>query len=270
MVPFERKDPTIIELLKWKRNESKNPRTNRTIKKTGNIFKLLKKNYNKYFSKNYDYLDSIDNKDPVSLNKFWIIKNNKKVFIHENYENLVLYKDSNNFIRCIEKDSLELLKAYNIIHHPVTFDKIPDEILSRTKDILLDDKLNVKQLALKVFKVFENISVYIDYNKFINLKKDDLIKFNYEIRDFYYQNISKENRIIIDKNDGKQFLTKINSDFTNLEDNEIKIYLLKEIDKLLSCEEESIKYMLNYIIIGALSLVVPEIKNQYPDFCFSF
>ena len=36
------------------------------------------------------------------------------------------------------------------------------------------------------------------------------------------------------------------------------------------CEDEGLKYMINYIIVGALSLVIPEIKENYPDFCFSF
>lgn len=270
MIPFSRKIPTIQELMEWKRNKLINPRTNRIIKNTGNIFKLLKKNYDKIFKENYDFLDSLDNKDPVSLNKFWIKKNNKKNFVYEDYQKLILYKDSNNFVRCIEKESLEYLKAFNITNHPVTFDKIPDNILNNTKDINLNKNLNNQELALKIFKIFENISIYIDHQKFLNLNKSGLGKFNYEIKDFYYENISTENRIKIDKSDGNQILIKNSNNFSNLTLHEIQKYLLLEIEKLLSCEDEGLKYMINYIIVGALSLVIPEIKDNYPDFCFSF
>ena len=102
----------------------------------------------------------------------------------ENHEKLILYKDKNNFVRCIEKESLEYLKAFNITNHPVTFDKIPEEVLKNTKDIEINNELNNKELALKIFKIFENLSIYINYQKFLDLSKDKLIKFNYEIKDF--------------------------------------------------------------------------------------
>jgi|TARA_B110000858_G_scaffold95129_1_gene109628 hypothetical protein len=270
MIPFTRENPSIQELMIWKRSELINPRTGRSIKKTGNIFKLLKKKYNKIFTNNYDFLDSLDNKDPVSLNKFWIIKDNEKKFIYEKYEDLVLYKDNNNFIRCIEKESLEYLKAFNITNHPVTFDKIPDEVLNKTKNIEINKELNNNELALKIFKKFENLSIYINQKKFLDLSKDKLIKFNYEIKDFYYENINIENRIKIDNSDGNLILKKTNNNLSDLDLLETQKYLLQEIQKLLMCEDDGLKYMINYIIVGALSLVIPEIKENYPDFCFAF
>lgn len=270
MIPFTRENPSIQELMIWKRSELTNPRTGRGIKKTGNIFKLLKKKYYQIFTNNYDFLDSLDNKDPVSLNKFWVIKDNEKIFVYEKYENLILYKDNNNFIRCIEKDSLEYLKAFNITNHPVTFDKIPEDVLNKTKNIKINKELNNQELALKIFKIFENLSIYIDHQKFLDLKKDKLKKFNYEIKDFYYENINIENRIKIDNSDGNSILKKTNNNLSDLNLVQTQKYLLQEIQKLLMCKDEGIKYMINYIIVGALSLVIPEIKENYPDFCFSF
>lgn len=270
MIPFSRKSPSIQELMYWKRNELVNPRTKRSIKKTGNIFKLLNKNYNEIFKEGYDFLDSLDNKDPVSLNKFWIIKNNNKIFTYDNYENLILYKDLNNFVRCIEKESLEYLKAFNITNHPVTFDKIPDNVLNKTKNIKIEKEVDNEDLALKIFKIFENLSIYINHQKFLSLDKDNLCKFNYEIKDFYYENINIENRIKIDSKDGNQILIKTNNNLSHMNLHETQKYLLLEIEKLLKCKNDGIKYMLNYIIVGALSLVIPEIKKNYPDFCFSF
>ena len=83
MVSFINKQPNISELLSWKRNSLINPRTKRKIKINGPIYRLLQKNYIKKFPKNIDYLDSIDDRDPITLNKFWIIENNNKKFIHK-------------------------------------------------------------------------------------------------------------------------------------------------------------------------------------------
>jgi hypothetical protein len=270
MIPFNRKIPNIYELMQWKRRKLKNPRTGRNIKKTGKIYNLLKSNYLKNFKNNYDYLDSVDNKDPVSLNKFWIMKDNKKIFIYKDFKNLIIYKDNNGLVRCIEKESLECLKAYKIYHHPITFERLPQYILDNTNNIIINNQLSINQLSLKVFKIFENISIYIDHNKFLNLNIESLKKLNYELKEFYYENISLENRIKIDGENGCKILSKKSNEFNNTESDELKIYLLKEIDKLLSSHDENLKYMLNYIILGALSLVIPEIKDQYPDFCFSF
>ena len=194
----------------------------------------------------------------------------RRYSIYENHEKLILYKDKNNFVRCIEKESLEYLKAFNITNHPVTFDKIPEEVLKNTKDIEINNELNNKELALKIFKIFENLSIYINYQKFLDLSKDKLIKFNYEIKDFYYENINIENRIKLDNSDGNSILKKNNNNLSELNLFQIQKYLLLEIQKLLMCEDDGLKYMINYIIVGALSLVIPEIKENYPDFCFSF
>ena len=50
----------------------------------------------------------------------------------------------------------------------------------------------------------------------------------------------------------------------------IQKYLLSQMEILLKCEVEEFKYMINYIILGALGIVIPQIKEMYPDFSFSF
>ena len=39
MIPFSRKKPTIIELMEWKREKFINPRSNRSIKEKGRIYR---------------------------------------------------------------------------------------------------------------------------------------------------------------------------------------------------------------------------------------
>ena len=123
---------------------------------------------------------------------------------------------------------------------------------------------------MRVFNKFSNISVFIDHNKFINLVKRDLNKFNYEISDFYYKNLSIENRIIIDNEDGSKYFKLSNNDFDNMNREEIIEYLLDQIDGIISCKDVNLKFMINYIVIGSLGIVIPEIREQYPDFSFEF
>lgn len=270
MISFYDKEPSINELMLWKRNKNINPRTNRRIKKGKVLYNYLKKKYNDYFKNGYDFLEAIDNRDPITLNYFWIKKDGGKKFIFNNYENLILYKDDNNNIRCLEKKSLEYLKFYKINKHPVTLNKIPEFIMNNVENIKLENDENLESKSLRIFNKFSNISVFIDHNKFINLDVRELKKFNYEASDFYYKNLSVENRKIIDGKDGNSFFKLSNNDLNNKVKEDILDYLLNQIDLVLSCTNNNLKYMINYIIIGSLGIVIPEIKEQYPDFSFEF
>ena len=50
----------------------------------------------------------------------------------------------------------------------------------------------------------------------------------------------------------------------------IKLYILEQIENILSYPEEDLKFMLNYIVLGGLSLVIQEVKEYYDNFNFSF
>jgi len=268
MIPLKKK-LTKINLINWKRNKLKNPITNRKIKENGYTYNIIKQIYKENFPLGLDYLDSDDNKDPISLNKFWILKNKRKIFVHENPEEIIIYLDKNNNCRIIEKLSLEYLKTYNIKKHPVTFDKIPNKIWNSIKILKITDD-NINKKAERIFKMFDKISIFIDYNKFINLSKHDLCKFHYEVKDFYYQNLTLENRKSIDKIDGNQILNLSNEQINKNEIDFIKNYLLDQIETLLNNNNNQLKFMINYILLGALGIVIPDIKKNYPDFNFNF
>ena len=116
----------------------------------------------------------------------------------------------------------------------------------------------------------DKISIFIDYKLFLKLDKDDLKKLNYELKDFYYQNFSDSDRSKIDNSDGKQFFKLDKSDFNDKDEDNIKMYLLNEIENILSYKEEDLKFMINYIVLGGLSLVINEVKEYYDNFNFSF
>jgi len=266
--------PTISELLKWEKDKLVNPRTLRNIKENGNTYNFYQKEYDKHFPKIKDtslnLLNCIDDKDPISLNIFWKLENDNKKIIYTDLNNLILYKDTNGLIRCFEKESLSYMKAYKINKHPVTNEEIPTFIFNKIEEKNLDiERLtkSVNDKALEIFQKFSNISIFIDSEWFINLSKAKLLKFNFEIREFYINNFTDEQKKEISD---KIIFEKTQHDLETLEKDDVINYLLIQMDVLLEIKKEELKYMSNYILVGALGIVIPEIKELYPDFSFSF
>jgi len=296
--PFKELPLTIPELLIWKNNSNINPRTLKVIKNNGYIYNLILKAYtdnkeqvdillnqdvivpkNVLISKNITFMDpSIyliqcnEDRDPISMNIFWIEENNikKLVYSKEHYDELIIYYDSKNIIRCFEKETLKYLKSYNMMIHPISMELLPLNLFDNIDLIDLNKIQNDKTLeniALDVFQYFSKISIFINYEDFLNLSKKELFKFNYELRDFWHQNFNDEQRskIVLE-----EVLTKTENNMENDSLENIQKYLLNELKLLLQCEKEEYKYMINYIILGALGIVIPSIKESYPDFSFTF
>jgi hypothetical protein len=300
--PFKHNHLTINELVQWKHNPLINPKTGKVIKENGGTYQLIdliyKKNKtqvdeifdNKFASSKSDckinininnaidiivktnILNCIDDRDPISMNIFWKETDGKKQieYSEENFSQLVFYTDSKNLLRCLEKETLRYLKTYNLILHPITSEPIPSDLFDNL-DIVdlakLEDEKTVEDIALDVFQYFSKISIFINYEWFTQLKKDKLLKFNYEIKDFWIQNVSDSQKLLVSNN---PVLSMSNDDLDGKSTEEIQRYLLEEIRNMLKCEKEEIKYMINYIILGALGIVIPQIKELYPDFVFGF
>ena len=261
---------THLELINWKRNPNINPRTLRRIKTNGALYKYFNKKYEYTFPNKMDPLDSVDNRDPITLNIFWTQDRNVKKMIHQNIENLIVYRDEDGLCRCFELESLEYMKAYHISKHPVTGLDIPKDVLDSVREKKIDIIKTIDDKALEVFQLFINISIFIDYQTFLELDTHSLLKFNYEIRDFYYKNLDDDSRSKIDGSDGTKLLTKCSNELNFLEYEEIQTYLLDQMKIMLGCQDANLKYMINYIILGGLGLVIPEVKENYPDFSFNF
>jgi hypothetical protein len=286
--PFKNNPLNLDELAKWINDPSYNPRSGCKITENGQLFKTINKSYleNKIlvddlYEKLYCkyYLDpkiylvhSNDNRDPISMNLFWEEENGikKVVYPDDNFVNLVIYKDSKNIIRCFEIESLKYLKTYNLNMHPISQEEIPSLILNKIEifDIstIQNDK-TIENMALDIFQYFSKISIFINYESFLQLDKSQLFKFNYELRDFWLQNFSKKQRNEVSKD---VILAKDQSSMQEDSLENIQKYLLSQLKVLLSCEKEEYKYMINYIVVGALGIVIPEIKEMYPDFSFCF
>lgn len=211
----------------------------------------------------------IDDRDPISMNIFWTESENKRTIIYpkKNIKNLVFYTDSKSKVRCFEKESLQYLKTYKIFNHPVTGEMIPMNLFDNIEIICIDNEKTNEEYALDVFQYFSKISIFIDHHWFLNLNKVQLIKFHYEMKDFWLQNFSEDQKKDINTN---PILAKDANELERDDINTIQLYLLNQMKMMLSCEKDEYKYMINYIIVGALGLVIPDIKDLYPDFAFAF
>ncbi len=275
---------TISELLFWKRNKHIDPRTKRNIVKSGNIqylkrtllYKYLNSSYSQLFPNGYDVFDSLDERDPISLIYFYEIKDGEKILLYDNVENLILYEEidskGNIFVRCFEKESVSYMKCYKVDLHPVSKLKIPSSIFDLVEEnsIIEEKLLTLKEKSLQVFQLFNNISIFIDFNLYLNLDRNELLKLNYELEDFYHKNLSVEQRKTLDGEDGNKIFKYKNEEFNDKSTEFIQFYILDQIESVIKSPNEDIKFMANYIILGGLSLVIDEVKEAYESFLFNF
>ena len=219
---------------------------------------LLEKEDNVVLNKSlYSLLnETIDDRDPISMTLFWVEIDGKRERAYpENINNLLFYKDSKG-IRCFEKESLMYMKTYNLFNHPITMEPIPDDVFANLDFVNMADK-TIEEIALDTFQRFNGF--FIDYRWFLDLDKSKLLKFNYELRDIYEKNFDKKNFMMTKTSIELEIYNDIHS---------IQTYLLGELNMLLDLSRENT--MVTYMLVGTLGLVVPEIKEIYPDYDFEF
>ena len=214
----------------------------------------------------------IDDRDPISMTIFWTEDKGKRTILYpkENIKELIFYKDTKGHVRCFEKESLVYMKTYNINTHPVTMEILPINLFNNIKEIDMDkiiENKTIEDIAFAVFQNFSKISIFIDNHWFLDLDRKKLLKFNYEVKDFWLQNFTSEQKTMVSSN---VIFAKSESDMTNMSVEEIQLYLLNQMKILLNCDKEELKYMISYILVGALGIVIPKIKDLYPDFDMAF
>ena len=270
---------SLEELKQWKKNPLINPQTNRKIKLYGPTYNLFVEEYDKIksltesssiLSKLNQLINSYDDKDPISMNIFWTEFNNTKTIVYplEQADQLVFYTDDKNKLRCLEKESILYLKKYNILNHPITMEPFPSIIFDSIKTMkIVEIKESINDIALNVFQIFTNTSVFIDYKLFIELDKCELLTFNTEIKDIWIQNLTSQQRELISN---KVLFNKPTSELKTYKLEDLQLYFLDNIKTALECNKEELITMIIYIIIGALGIVIPTIKETYSDVSFSF
>lgn len=256
-----------IDLINWKLNQNINPKTNRKIKETGKIYKKLSVEYYKNFK--LDLFKIVDHIDIVSQDRF-IITNRygNRQWVYEDLDNIVFYQEENK-IRAFTKFSLSFLKKNNINEHPISKKEIPDIIfenisIDKTESTKIDEP-DISNQSKIFFQKLSFHSIFINYEHFLELDLGKLNKLEYELKEFYYENLPLDIRIQIDKKDGKSLF----NNKPDLEEN-LKKYLIKNMNSILDNIDDEMKVFSYYIIVGALSLVISEVKENYPNYSFSF
>ena len=222
--------------------------------------------------KKINILDSYYDTDPITLAQFWEYddNNNKiQVYSDDKINDLIYYYDSNNRLLCFELESIKFLKCYNIKTHPYTFDIIPLHIFNNICciDIIKND--DIYSIAANVFKSLGILAININYKWFLILSQEQLLKFYYELNEFWIHNFTKlqQDEILINIGHTITF-NKKKSELGLCKIEEVQKYLLIEMKILLTCNIEEYKFMISYIITSALSTVIPEINEMYPGYIY--
>ena len=236
-----------------------------------------------------NHLLSFDNRDPISQDTIWYIEIDQKKISDDipDYK-LFSYFDKKNII-CFNIESIQYMIKNNHFNHPITNDLISNDIIDRGKKMIsileennLIDKIEesnelsdeyIKNYSFSIFQKFNLISIFIDNNWFLELDTSELLKLSYELKDFYENNTTIENRIEM-MPEGKIGFEYSREKLEEITDNnklKIQKYLLDNINYVISTtENESLKILGHYIMIGGLAVVCKEIRERYPDFIYGF
>jgi hypothetical protein len=307
MSSYKNNPVTDNELQEWFNNKLVNPRTKRRIKKLSNTYNYLHKKYIKMSKRNDDgnnswqvnlskfqgpakgnHLESFDNKDPISQEDIWVMDDEskmKKASDEIPSFKLFSYLDSEEKIRCFNIESFMTLIDNNCTKHPITGLEIELDTINNAKkmfEILKENNIikdvadtrseekKISDYAFSVFQKFSLISIFVDHEWFLKLSEKELDKLYYESSDFYNQNVDSNNKKIMVPPDGNAFPLTCN-EFNQLILNQKKMELLKNIDKVISSsEDEGMKTLGKYLMLGGLGVVCKEIREKYPDFVYGF
>jgi len=234
-----------------------------------------------------DHLKSFDNKDPISQEDIWLVsEENVKTKSDEIPSHLLFsYLDSEKKIRCFNIESIITLIDSNNLKHPITGLEIDAKTVEKAKKMFLilkennlieeiqDTRSEEKKLSDYAFSVcqkFSLISIFVEHQWFLNLNEEDIDKLYYESSDFFLQNVSPENKKIMVPPSGNAF-TKTVKEFKQMNFIDKRKFILECINKVISSsEDEGMRNLGCYLMIGGLGVVCKEIRDKYPDFIYGF
>ena len=231
---------------------------------------------------------SYDEYDPITFDTFWTLENGKKIPSQSiNRYLLFSYYDKASRLRCLSIFTIHDMFSRDDYTHPVTEEVMSDTDVNRARRLLeiydkrlqlfkLDEKTlseeTIKAKTLKLFKRFNQISIYLDDKYFTNINNllflekiaattSNLVKnnihhitsnpnsllniCNFSIKNKYmsYTNeTEKKNRILMYKDQ-----------------------ILNDWTKIISVADNPDNQIPYWIITLGLASVVPEIRQKYPD-----
>jgi len=264
---FKHTPLTNKELQNWKQNKNINPRTNRKIKTNSIIYKLIES----YSKIKFTWKDLTDTEDPISLIDFWEMRNGKKFLSKDLTEkDLIIYQE-NNLIRGFHFETVLGLYQNNIIKHPVSGQLIPKEVFDQMKEICKNKKIitdkkeeteNVKDLALRVFQLFNNMSIYLDNEAYYKLQSTKINILVHELKSFYNHNLTPQQKNNVNPTN-KELFKKSDYETTRRQ-------ILLDMKLIIENASSNNKIMVCYLMLAGLIVVIPELKQQYPHLEFQF
>jgi len=269
MAYFKNNPPSKDELSLWIKDKTLNPRTKRKIKVNSPIYKIIEMYYNR--TKELSWKDLTDDEDPVSLITFWELKNNEKVLSKEIKEDEIIIYQENNLVRGFHFETILGFYQNKITKHPISGQLIPESVFIKMKELCLeknisiekkDDIENIKDLALRVFQLFNNMSIYIDNEAYCNLQSSKIHILANELNSFYKENLSIQQKNQVNPNNKNLFKK------TNYE--ETRRQILLDMKYIIENANSNNKILVCYLMLAGLVLVIPELKETYPHLEFGF
>lgn len=253
---------TNEELIFWNNNKNINPRTKRSIKTNGTIYRYLQKEFSKnndlQSSVKYDITQVTINQEPITLDTLYDERTKKSLVNQNEY---IIYKD-NNHILALHYTSLLGLQNAKIFKHPLTRNDIPKNLFKIAEEYAIkfnykiNNNLSLNDLGLKAFQYFNNLTIFINHEDFLKINENKCKKLCFELKSFFDNNLTIKQK--------KQF--KKLSFFEKYSHKDI----LNEIIFLMENVKEQDKLFVSYLILGGLVLVMPKLKKEYPFLEYSF
>lgn len=227
-----------------------------------------------------------DEQDPITYDKFWEINNGKKIPTNINKYYLFSYIDSKDKIRCLTIFTIhDMINDDNYVH-PHTMEQIPTTDIKRAKELIKfyqtkiglfkEDETNhspeykLTNKLSKLFKRFHMHSIYFEEKWLMNIqdiyKLEKIIKETEKIANANFKQINPNlTNFKIFTGRKKKALKKNDTEGIEIELLELKEYIVGEWEKLIDAANNSNNQIPIWILASGLSVVVPEIKQKYPD-----
>ncbi|KAF4699308.1 hypothetical protein FOZ63_034075 [Perkinsus olseni] len=240
-----------------------------------------------------DHCKCDDPQDPVSLQRIWVEGPDGGRKASDEIEFLFSYYEDDKFIRGFSITTLQyMLRQPRPIQHPVSRKVIPDSVLERAEQMVkhlestgaidpvtvrdlaslpLKDltRRDVQQLSLEVWQLMARQSVYVEEDTLVDMDRAQLLMLNSELRSMFTENFTVEQRRLFYPPDGTPFMNIHEAIIGGSEDIPPSSRslgavqgILRDLRTILTNAPENMKFMVSYVIVGALAVVSSPIRAR--------
>ncbi|EER12377.1 hypothetical protein Pmar_PMAR001176 [Perkinsus marinus ATCC 50983] len=241
-----------------------------------------------------DYCKCDDPQDPVSLQRIWIEHEDGTRRASDDIDFLFSYWEDDKFVRGFSITTLQfMLRQPRPILHPVSRQVIQDGVLERAERMvkLLEasgaiepitvrdlatlpqkelTRRDMQHLSLEVWQLLGRQSVYVEEDTLVDMDRTQILMLNSELRSMFTENFTEDQRRQFFPPDGRPFM-KIHEALmgggedipTSLRTLSAVQGILKDLRTILTNAPDNMKFMVTYVIVGALAVVSGPIRSRY-------